>query len=216
MTGLSKITDKILAEARADAAATIAQAKTRSDEISRAAKLRAAELRAAVDENAKREAAEIVSRAKSGEAMLRRNTLLAEKSAMIDEVFAMAHKELLSLSDEKYLELLGAIASLVLGQLRSDEKMNEELYGEEASKDAYEVLLNTRDADRCGKELKAALPAYASLSEETVAIDGGLVIRHGKIEVNCSLAKLIEQVRPSMEAKIAHTLFPEKTEARGN
>ncbi|MBO5938238.1 MAG: hypothetical protein J6Q82_01905 [Clostridia bacterium] len=216
MTGLSKITDKILAEARVDAAATLAQAKTRSDEISREAAVRAAELRAKVDENAKREAAEIVSRTKSSEAMLRRNALLAEKSAMIDEVFAVAHKELLSLSDEKYLELLVALASSVLGQLRADEATNRELYGEEASGEPFEVLLNSRDTDRCGASLKKALPDYASLSSETAAIDGGLVVRHGKVEVNCSLKSLIEQVRPSLEAKISHTLFPEKTEMRGN
>lgn len=216
MTGFSKITDKILAEAHADAAATMAQAKTRSDEISRAAIVRAAELRAKVDEDAKREAAEIVSRAKSSEAMLRRNTILAEKSAMIDEVFAMAHQELLSLSDERYLELLTAIASSVLEQLRSDEKMNEALYGEEASNESYEVLLNSRDSDRMGAALKANLPKYATLSEDTAVIDGGLVIRHGKVEVNCSIAKLVEEVRPMLEAKVHHTLFPEKTEMKGN
>ena len=216
MTGLSKITDKILAEARADAAVTIEQAKARSNEISRASLARAAELRARVDENAKREAAEIVSRTKSSEAMLRRNTMLAEKSAMIDEVFANAHRELLSLSDEKYLELLGAIASSVLTGLREDEQMNEQLYGEAISTDAYEVLLNSRDGDRCGAALKAMLPKYAVLSAETAPIDGGLLIRHGRVEVNCSLSKLIEQVRPSLEAKVAHTLFPEKNDVRGN
>ena len=215
MTGLSKITDKILAEARVDAAATIAQAQARSNEISRAAVVRAAELRAKVDEGAKREAAEIVSRAKSSEAMLRRNTLLAEKSAMIDEVFAAAHEELLSLSNETYLALLSTIASTVLTQLREDEKANEELYGEEASTDAYEVLLNSRDQDRCATALRPLLPQYAVLSEETAAIDGGLVVRHGKVEVNCSLGKLIEQVRPTLEAKINRTLFPEKNDTRG-
>ena len=42
MTGLSKITDKILAEARADAAAKRSEAEARADEISRAAMVRAA------------------------------------------------------------------------------------------------------------------------------------------------------------------------------
>ncbi len=216
MTGLSKITDKILAEAQADAAATLAQAKTRSEEISREAAARAAELRAKIDENAKREAAEIVSRTKSSEAMLRKNALLAEKSAMIDEVFEAAYQELLTLSDEKYLALLSALASSVLSQLREDEVNNQVLYGEEESGEAFEVLLNARDADRCGAALKKMLPEYASLSSDEAAIDGGLVIRHGKVEVNCSLKHLIEQVRPSLEAKISHTLFPEKTEMRGN
>ena len=215
MTGLSKITDKILAEARAEAAETMAQAQARSNEISRAAIARAAELRAKVDESAKREAAEIVSRAKSSEAMLRRNTLLSEKSAMIDEAFAAAHRELLSLSDETYLALLSALASSVLTRLRADESENEELYGEEASNETYEILLNSRDQERCGASLGALLPEYACLSKETAAIDGGLVVRHGRVEVNCSIAKLIDEVRPTLEAKIHRTLFPEKNDTRG-
>lgn len=216
MTGLSKITDKILAEARADAAATLAQAKARAEEISRDAERRAAELCERVDESAKREASEIVSRTKSSEAMLRRNALLAEKSAMIDEVFSEAHRELLALSDEKYLALLAALASTVLGQLRADEATNRELYGEEESAEPFEVLLNARDADRCGKALKKALPEDAHLSDEVAAIDGGLIVRHGRVEVNCSLKSLIDQVRPTLEARISHTLFPETTELRGN
>jgi len=210
MTGLSKITDKILTEARADAAAKLAEADARANEISVAAAARAGELRAKIDESAKREAAEIVSRAKSSEAMLRRNVILAEKSAIIDEVFEKAYEELSSLPNEQYLALLSALASSVLGQLVEDEKTNLEMYGEEASGAPYEILLNSRDTARCGAELKAALPEYASLSEETAAIDGGLIVRHGRVEVNCSLRALIEQIRPSLEAKISHTLFPEK------
>jgi len=221
MTGLSKITDKILAEARADAAAKLAEADARANEISRAAMARAAELRAKLNEEAKREATEIVSRTKSSEAMLRRNTLLAEQSAMIDEVFASAHKELASLSDEKYLELLSALANSVLGQLVADEKTNLEVYGEEAEDAPYEILLNSRDLTRCGKELQAVLPKYAVLAKEEATIDGGLIVRHGKVEVNCSLRALIEQIRPKLEATVSHILFPEKvdmsdsTEKRG-
>ena len=217
MTGLSKITDKILAEARTDAAAKLAEADARAGEISRAALSRAAELRAKIDENAKREATEVVSRAKSSEAMIRRNTLLTEKSAMIDEVFAAAHRELSSLSDEKYLELLTLLSISVLTQLVEDEKTNFEVYGEEADPAPYEVLLNSRDMGRCGAGLKTALPKYALLSNEAVSIDGGVVVRHGNVEVNCSLRALIEQIRPSLEAKVSHILFPEaSTEQRGN
>ncbi len=216
MTGLSKITDKILAEARADAAAKRSEAEARADEISRAAMVRAAELRAKINDEAKREATEIVSRTKSSEAMLRRNTLLAEKSAMIDEVFASAHKELSSLSDEKYLELLTALATSVLRQLVEDEKTNLEVYGEEAIDAPYEVLLNSRDIDRCGAALKARLPKYAVLAKEEASIDGGLIVRHGRIEVNCSLRALIEQIRPKLEATVSHILFPEKSNKEGN
>ena len=218
MTGVSKITDKILAESRDDAAATLAAAKTRTDEISRAALTRAAELRAKVDENARREAAEIVSRAKSREAMIRRNTVLKAQSDMIDEIFAAAKHELCSLSDEEYLALMSSLVQRVLGQLAEDEKTNRELYGEE-DPDAdcpYEIFLNVRDRDRCGRELLSVAQRVsdrAILSEQTVAIGGGFCLRHGRMEMNCSLETLVEQVRPSLEAKINHTLFPKQSES---
>lgn len=212
MIGLSKITDKILAEARADADEKLSQAEVRAGEIASAAKVRAEELCAKIDEAAKREASGIVSRAKSSETMIRRNTLLAEKSAMIDEVFERAYEELSSMPIEQYLELLSALATSVLTRLSEDERENFALYGEEASDAPYEILLNSRDAARCGAVLQAALPKYASVSEEEAAIDGGLIVRHGKVEVNCSLRSLIEQIRPSLEAKINRTLFPEKVD----
>ncbi len=218
MTGVSKITDKILAEARDDAAATLAAAKTRAEEISRAALVRAAELRAKVDESARREAAEIVSRAKSSEAMIRRNTVLKAQSDMIDEIFAAAKNELCSLPDEEYLVLMTSLVQTVLGQLVEDEKTNRELYGEEDpdADSPYEIFLNARDRDRCGKALLSAaqrVTERAILSEQTVAMGGGLCLRHGRMEMNCSLETLVEQVRPGLEAKINHTLFPKQSES---
>lgn len=212
MTGLSKITDKILAEARAEAARKLAEADERAGEISRAAVIRAGELRAKVDEAAKREAAGIVSRAKSSEAMIHRNTLLEEKSAMIDEVFEAARKEILSLSGDEYLAFLTALSSSVLSGLVEDERTNRELYGEEAEDVPYEILLNSRDGENYGKALQKALPSGAILSPDAVSIDGGLIVRHGRIEVNCSVGALIQQIRPSLEAKVNHTLFPDKVE----
>ena len=53
MIGLSKITDKILAEARADADEKLSQAEVRAGEIASAAKVRAEELCAKIDEAAK-------------------------------------------------------------------------------------------------------------------------------------------------------------------
>ena len=215
MTGLSKITDKILAEARADAAEKLSQAEARADEIAADARARAEKLRARIDEAAKREASEIVSRAKSSEAMILRNTLLAEKSAMIDEAFVRAHEEILSLPNEEYSALLCSLATSVLTRLSEDESESLALYGEEISDAPYEILLNSRDTVRSGAALKAALPAYATLLEETAAIDGGLIVRHGRVEVNCSFDALIEQIRPSLEARINRTLFPEATKRKG-
>lgn len=228
MTGLSKITDKILAEARADAAARLAEADAKCEEIRRAYADRAEEIRQALNEDAKREAAEIVSRAKSGEAMVRRNVMLEAKSARIDEAFARAHEDILNLPKEQYAQMLTTLlVSVVKGQAAHEEE-SLALYGAEDAPvcDTYEVLLNEKDREQLGETLMAsfknqmgearALCDRVVLSDRTVAIDGGLIVRCGSIEINCSLRALFDQIRPELEAKVSRKLFPEKLEKKGN
>ncbi len=229
MIGLSKITDKILAEAQAQADAKMAEADAKCAEIGREYDQKAAQIRAQIDEQTKREAAEIVSRAKSSEAMLRRNTALEAESEMIDEAFEMARKEILNLSNERYLEMLLMLLSSALRRQAEDEKLSRELYGEgedAPQSDRYEVILNLRDRERCGEALikeigvrmgkeNKAMTEKLALSEETAMIDGGLILRYGDIEINCSLKALFAQIRPELEAKVKGRLFPEKAGKAG-
>ena len=219
MTGLSKITDKIMAEARADAARTLAEAEERCREIAAEAEKKAAAYAARIDEATKREAAEIVSRAKSGETMVYRNTVLEARSALIDEAFEAARNELLNLSAERMLEMLVMLLTAALKQTVEDEKLSRELYGEAETpvEDCYVVLLGRRDLERCGKELLVrttqrieGFEGRLFLSEEPVSIDGGLILRRGDVEINCSLSAMLSQLRPRLEAKVSRTLFPEK------
>lgn len=229
MTGLSKITDKILTEAREDAARTLAAADKRCEEIAAEYAARAAAIRSELNEEARREAAELVARAKSGEAMERRNASLELRGARIDEAFSLAHKELLQLSEERYLELLTRLLLSAVRMQAEQEIVSRELYGEEdaPSYERYEVLLNERDRARFGEALLRGLrerldQGYArmlgkiSLSEQTAGIDGGLILKSGSIELNCSLRALFEEIRPSLEAKVGQRLFPEKSERKGS
>ncbi len=219
MTGLSKITDKILADARADAAELLAQAEKKSSELAGEYARRAQERREQIDEAAKREAAEIVARAKSGEATVRRNVVLEAKSAQIDRAFDLAKKELLGLSEERYAELLLRLLVAACRRQTEDERIGRELYGEDdvPSTECYEVLLNERDGERFGESLiasaKERLGASAKnvvLSAERVRIEGGLLLRCGNTEINCSIETLIDGVRPELEGKVSRKLFPEK------
>ena len=229
MTGLSKITDKILAEAQEDAAKRLAEADERCAEISREYAARAEEIRKNLNEDAKREASEIISRAKSGEAMVRRNVLLEAKSARIDEAFDLAYQEMVNLSDERYGELLCMLLASVIKNQAEHERISRELYGEEDAPqaDAYEVLLNEKDRERLGDSLikdfrarmgddQAAVADRVVISDQMARIDGGLIVRCGSIEINCSLRALFDQLRPELEAKVSRKLFPEKLEKKGN
>ena len=219
MTGLSKITDKILADARADAAELLAQAEKKSSELAGEYARQAQSRREQIDESTKREAAEIVARAKSGEAAIRRNVILEAKSAQIDRAFDLAKKELLGLSEERYAELLLRLLVAACRRQAEDERLSRELYGEEDAPiaDCYEVLLNERDGERFGEALIASVREQSELSAKTVVlssqrarIDGGLILRCGNTEINCSVQALIEQIRPTLEGKVSRKLFPEK------
>ncbi len=226
MTGLSKITDKILAEAREDAARKLSEADARCEEIAKEYAARAEESCARLTEDAKREASEIVARAKSSEAMVRRNVLLEAKSARIDEAFSLAYQEILHLSEEQYLELLTSLLVSVMKRQAEHEMTSRELYGEEdaPSFDRYEVVLNEKDHTRLGEKLLsgfrqrvgAPLAERVILSDETAAMDGGLIVRCGPIEMNCSLRALFEQLRPQLEPKVSRKLFPDQGEKKGS
>ena len=229
MTGLSKITDKILAEAQEDAAKKLAEADARCQEIRREYAARAEEICKILNEDAKREASEIVSRAKSGEAMVRRNVFLEAKSARIDEAFELAYREMTNLSEEHYGELLSMLLVSIMKHQAEHEQISRELYGEEDAPEAdvYEVLLNEKDREHFGESLIESFRQRTQedsktifdrvvLSSSVANIDGGLIVRCGSIEINCSLRALFDQIRPQLEAKVSRKLFPDKLEKKGS
>ena len=207
----------------------MAEADARCEEIGREYAARAEEICKNLNEDAKREAAEIISRAKSGEAMVKRNVLLEAKSARIDEAFELAYREIVNLSEERYAELLRMLLVSVMKKQAEHERVSRELYGEEDAPETetYEVLLNEKDRERFGASLMESfrrrmgeeyrtVADRVALSSDVANIDGGLIIRGGRIEINCSLRALFDQIRPALEAKVSRKLFPDKLEKKGN
>ena len=45
------------------------------------------------------------------------------------------------------------------------------------------------------------------MSENTANIDGGLILRYGDIESNCSLALMLKGIRESLEGQVGSILF---------
>ena len=221
MTGLSKITDKIIAEANSDAAKIRAEADAECRKIADEYKKRAEKIRRDIEESTEAEAAAIITRAKSSAAMEQRNARLEAQSALIDKAFESAKKEILYLPDDKYLEFLTSMLVSVLMRQAEDEKVSRELYGEEDAPVAeeYEIILCQRDLAKHGRALmdnlrrrlvgkaNADVIAKIKLSSETAKIDGGLILKCGSVEINSSVSMLFEQCRPAMEARVSHILF---------
>ena len=49
------------------------------------------------------------------------------------------------------------------------------------------------------------------LSNDTADIEGGLLLRYGDVEINCSISMLIDSIRSSVEAKVYRALFDADT-----
>ena len=219
MTGLDKIKDKIIAEAQLDAERMIEDAQKKCNEILLRASGDADNIKAELDVAAHREAESLISRAKSGAALEKRNIIAQAKSHAADLAFETAKKEILSLPDEQYIEFLAKLLVSALSSQLDIEKTNRELYGEESNEAPVDVLLSQEDILRAGtkiipaaKKMAAGKPVShllerAGVSVETAKIEGGMIIRIGDLDINCSVEALIESAKERLEGDVARILF---------
>ena len=201
MNGLSKITDKILNEARKDAAETLSLADEKCVEIGA--------------EYASR-AEEIINSARASGNIVERNMILSAKVELIDKAFAKAESEVLNLPEEKYIDFLSSLLASTF-MSRIEEKESPEPYTKK-----YEVVLCETDKERIGDKLipevkrklvgKDALEKFPMLvlSSDIADINGGFILRDGNVEINNSVKSIFEALRGQLEAKVSAILFPDK------
>lgn len=195
MKGTEKIIAHIQSDAQAQCDAVLAAAKEKCDAI------REDYAKQAADAYAERIRAGVKSCADEGESAARlgrmeaKKTLLAVKQEMISRSFDEAAKQLVSLPEEQYVALLAKLAAAA------------SVTGEE------EIVLNAADRARVGEAVvkaaneKLGEKGKLTLSDAAGEFDGGLILRRGNIEVNCTSSLLVELCRGEMSAAIAGVLF---------
>ncbi len=223
MTGIEKVTGKIIADAEADAREILDKAEAECAAIRAKHKAETdAELEKLREAN-DRECQALIIRARSSAAMAKRNAILEARAAILNEAYAAAAKQIKSMNGEQYLELLQKMLRSALKRQLEGEEESLRLYGEDISPDAYEVVLNSRDRGSLGEKLMTAFRAGLGsklspkvltklrLASDTAPIDGGLILRCGPVETNCSLAMLMAENRRETEAKVSRILFGDAT-----
>ncbi|MFR5380776.1 MAG: V-type ATP synthase subunit E [Oscillospiraceae bacterium] len=197
MNGIEKISARILADAETEAAAIRAQAEEK-----------AAQLRADYDQNrseqqrltaeAQAEADKQLERDQGAARMAARRQLLETKQALVDAAFRQAEQQLLSLPTAEYTKLCAQLAA------RASASGSEEL------------IFCTEDRERVGQAVveqanallqKAGKAAKLTLSAETRPMRGGVVLKDGLVETNCSIGTMISGLRPALSGKVAACLF---------
>ena len=194
MKGTEKIIAHIQADADAQAAEILAQAEERCAGIragyeQQAKEAYAERIRAGVKENQDR--LDSMERLANMEG---RKAILALKQDMVAKSFDRAVDKLVALPEAQYIALLAKLA------------VNASVTGDE------EIVLNARDKKDLGdKLLKAANEklsgGHLRLAKDTGDFKGGLILRRGNIEANCTAELLVSLCREEMAAQLAGVLF---------
>ena len=194
MKGTEKILAHIAADAKDEVDAILAEAEQQCGEIKAGFDRQAAEryserIRAGV----KACQDEVDSRVRIDQ-MEARKAILAVKQEMVAKSFDEALKALVKLPEKDYVAFLAKLSANA--SVSHDE----------------EIILNARDraavGDKVVKAANALVPGgKLTLSDETREIAGGLILRRGNVEANCTAELLVELQRGELAAEVAGLLF---------
>ena len=221
MNGLQNIIKKIEEDAKLQCEEILEAAGTEAESIKAEYSELTAKAESEIAEKFEREAEAMIVRAKSSSAMTKRNIVTGKRSENVALAYENALEFLHSLPRERYAQLLIDLAVTAIKNHASTAAVKEEMYGETAGAVSYELVLNGRDREELGeycvftiknnykKELGSDILRRFTLAEDTANIDGGVIVRAGSVEENCSLSLMIGDMRTKLDPIIYKTLYPE-------
>lgn len=203
---LEDILRKIKQDADDEAAAILAEARSRHDQILAEGRARA-EAAAERIRSAGVIAAEEARRRELATASVEiRRLVLSAKQQVLEQVFAAALARLADLEEEPYRQLLGDLA------LRATASGKEQVLVSPRDRarldDSWLAQVNSRLKER-------GLPAELKFADQTRDLQGGLILKAGDIETNCSFERTLALLQDSIEPEIAAMLFAEQKEGAG-
>ena len=219
MNGLDKITDRILTDAKDKARRILEEAQNDCRQAAQDYADKADAIRDRIATRTMQEGEALIARARSSAAMTRRDILIATKAKLLNEAFEAAKAQICDTDYGKYRELLVALLSCALLEQAQNEQTSLELGDEIEEFEVFEVLMTKADKERFGtavlegarkvteRRIGSARTEKLRLSEEDADIEGGLILRYGNVETNCSISALLAGMRRELEPKISAILF---------
>ena len=198
MNGIEKITEKILGDAQAQAAAAVAEAKEEAAKIIASYEAAAAEKKQKMVEMAEVQAAELERRMLSSAELDARKAILAQKQALIAQAFDAVKEKITTMDENSYIDFLCTLAA----QSIIDGKEEVVLSAEDSQKFGQKVV------DGANKILQqAGKVGELTLSEETRPFAGGLLLKSRNIEINCDLATVVNLLKDELSLEVAAALL---------
>lgn len=198
MKGIEAIESRIAEEASRDVKETLDAARLEADRILESYGAEARTVRQAAERKAEAERRIQEEDLAAGLSMAEKKGLLEEKQRLLDETFLLAKEKFLKADAAAYVSALSRLAAAA------------------ADRGEWECVFSPRDARRYGKAVVDAANvllrerkknAAVILSSETGNFDGGVVLKNGAVEMNCTIDALLERGRRTLETEIAGMLF---------
>ena len=199
MNGIDKIAGRIAEEGKQEAEAILSSAQGEAGAITEKYAAQAKEESAKILAAGKERADEIRRRAVSAAEQAGKQQMLAAKQDMISRAFDAALQKLLALPEGEYADLLAKLAAAA------------------SFTGAEEVVFSPKDQKGCGQKVldaanqllaKAGKQGGLTMSSETRAFDGGLLLKAGDVEVNCTLDTILRLSKEDLTLEVAQVLFP--------
>ena len=193
MNGLDKIIARMESDIRAECDALAANAAENAAAILRDYQAQADAAARDSAQRAQTQAAEHLEHLNGSSQLACRQRVLAAKQEVIDVAFSRAAEALTQLPSQQYIPLL---AGLAVQNGAGDE----------------EIILSAADRQAVGQAVVDAANAQKPgaafrLSDETRETGGGLILRRGKVELNCGFAEKLRLLRQSQSSAVAKLLF---------
>ena len=204
MNGIEKITGQIGADVQKEIDAALDQARAQAKEIEARYESQAQTQGEALRRKGEQDAALRRERLVDVARLEARKTLLAAKQDLVGQAFDLALKKLLELPDQEYIALLAKLAVAASRTGREQvifSQKDRSRYGKQAVTMANDML-----AKQAGPH--ADHTSMLTLAEESRPMAGGLILRDGQVETNCSFEVLIHLQRDALSAEVARVLFP--------
>ncbi|MCL5981466.1 MAG: V-type ATP synthase subunit E family protein [Firmicutes bacterium] len=198
MSGAEKLKEKIVSEASKLAEQVVAEAKLRAEEIVAGARMQAEEKHQRILRQAHLQAEENRRRIRTIAELDARKEVLAAKVRTIENVFQQALTRLQALETAEFR------AFILMMLVAAAEKGNEEIIVSARDRVRFtaDLLADVNEAlEKQGKQGKLVLSAQVR------EIQGGVILRSGEVEIDCSFDSILRMQRDQLEPEVAAVLF---------
>ena len=195
MHGIEKITDRIAQDTQAEIEARLAQAQSRADQIMAGYEAQAQEAVEGILARGQRELEAHRARQHSMARLEVRKRALEAKQEMVEAAFGEALTRLFALPREEMVPLLARLAAACA------ETGEEEVILSPASRQAY-----GQDVVDQANQLRGG--GHLTLGPEEPGLAGGLLLRQGRVDINCTFSMILRRQRESLNGQVAEILFP--------